>query len=249
MNKSETIENLSAALVIAQAKMPAAPMNKENPFLKNNYADLGAIIETAQPILAANHLAVSQICTSRDGYIGVETVLLHKSGEWISAYMELPASDEKGKSNAQVAGSIITYIRRYSLAAILGMYADEDVDGNGAVKVNKSKVAEPMAKVKQCSKCGGALPKDNESGICAMCFSSSETIIPKSVVDGCKNSFDAYDKIEAYAMETKGKGPEVLDVLNKFVPKDYDGDINDVDEEIVIGIVEELTGRKFEVSG
>jgi hypothetical protein len=38
--------------------------------------------------------------------------------------------DEKGKSAAQVAGSIITYLRRYALAAALGIYADEDTDGH-----------------------------------------------------------------------------------------------------------------------
>jgi len=130
MNKSESIQNLSAALVAAQAEMPPVPFNKTNPFLKNRYADLGAIIDTAQPILARHGLAVSQLCSTEGERVGVETVLIHTSGEWIGAVMEIPAEAEKGKSSAQVAGSIVTYIRRYALAAILGMYADEDQDGN-----------------------------------------------------------------------------------------------------------------------
>ena len=131
MNKSETIKNISEALVSAQAEMPAVKFNKVNPFLKNKYADLGAIIETAQPILAKNGLAVSQLCTTEGDQVGVETMLMHKSGEWISSSMSISLGEERGKSTAQVAGSIVTYIRRYALAAILGMYADEDGDGNG----------------------------------------------------------------------------------------------------------------------
>jgi hypothetical protein len=130
MNKSESIQNLSAALVKCQAEMPAVKFNKTNPFLKNRYADLGAIIETAQPILAKHGLAVSQLCTTQGDHVGVETVLIHTSGEWIGSVMEIPAEAERGKSSAQVAGSIVTYIRRYALAAMLGMYADEDGDGN-----------------------------------------------------------------------------------------------------------------------
>lgn len=130
MNKSESIKNLSEALVAAQAEMPAVKFNKVNPFLKNKYADLGAIIETAQPILAKHGLAVSQLCTTEGDEVGVETVLIHKTGEWMATYMSIPLGEERGKSTAQVAGSIVTYIRRYALSSMLGMYADEDGDGN-----------------------------------------------------------------------------------------------------------------------
>ena len=114
----------------AQAEMPPVKFNKVNPFLKNKYADLGAIIDTAQPVLAKHGLAVSQLCTTEGDEVGVETMLMHKSGEWIASSMSIPLGEERGKSTAQVAGSIVTYIRRYALAAILGMYADEDGDGN-----------------------------------------------------------------------------------------------------------------------
>ena len=267
MNTSETIENISAAMVAAQAKMPAAPMNKKNPFLKNNYADLGAIIETAQPILADNHLAVSQICTSRDGYIGVETVLLHKSGEWISSYMELPLSDEKGKSNAQVAGSIITYIRRYSLAAILGMYADEDQDGNNSpnnTPVAKSKQPEvvkpkpeptPERKAEVEEFAEPETTESNDDGYECTCPEacivdghplSEGVLIPASVIDGIKTPWDALDKITNYSLMA-GLGKKVLEVITKFDKKwDTKKDINDITETRVIKIVNELTGVKYD---
>jgi hypothetical protein len=130
MNMSESIKELAAALSAAQAELKPAHMNAVNPFLKNRYADLGAVIEAARPVLEDNGLAVSQLVNGDGDGIGVTTVLMHASGEWISASASLPLGEEKGKSSAQVAGSIISYLRRYSLASILGIYADEDVDGN-----------------------------------------------------------------------------------------------------------------------
>ena len=130
MNKSETIVNLSKALSQAQGEMPVIKFNSTNPFLKNHYADLGAIIAGTRPVLAKFGLAVTQLTFGEDGVVGVETMLTHSSGEWISDRVSMQVGDERGKSSAQVAGSIVTYLRRYALASILGVYADEDGDGN-----------------------------------------------------------------------------------------------------------------------
>ena len=130
MNKSDSVLKLSGALAKAQAEMPAVEKNATNPFLKNRYADLGAVIEAAKPILAKNGLSVVQMPVSLDNSIGVTTMLMHESGEWLEGTIFLPIGDEKGKSVAQVTGSVITYLRRYSYASILGMYADEDTDGD-----------------------------------------------------------------------------------------------------------------------
>jgi hypothetical protein len=143
MEHSDSIANLATALSQAQAEMPSVPFDATNAFLKNRYASLGAMIETARPVLAAHGLSVSQIVVSYEGQIGVETVLMHTSGEWISNTAILPAGEEKGKSTAQVAGSLITYLRRYSYAAILGLYADEDTDGNAPQQNAKQGTQKP----------------------------------------------------------------------------------------------------------
>ena len=123
-------ENISKALVRAQAEMPTVPMNATNPFLKNRYADLGNVIETVRPVLAKHGLAFSQFPVGKEGEFGIKTILLHESGEFFESTVTLPLADEKGKSVAQVAGSYSTYLRRISLNGILGIYADEDNDGN-----------------------------------------------------------------------------------------------------------------------
>jgi hypothetical protein len=137
--QSEKIDLLASALVKAQAEMKPAPMNAVNPFLHNKYADLGTLIQTAEPVLAKNGLAISQLPTNEGGQLGVRTILMHQSGQFIESTVSLPLGDEKGKSLAQVAGSVITYLRRYSYSAILGMYSDEDTDGNDNHKQERPK--------------------------------------------------------------------------------------------------------------
>ena len=146
MDKSETIASLAKALSLAQGEMKPAAMNATNPFLKNRYADLGSIIEAARPVMTKNGLTFTQLVYRDETGIGVETVLMHASGEWISSRLSVEVGEERGKSTAQVAGSVITYLRRYALAAILGIYADEDTDGNGHEKQPQKREVGPASR-------------------------------------------------------------------------------------------------------
>ena len=130
MFKSDTLGKLAEALSKAQGEMPSIAFDATNPFLKNKYATLGSVIHTARPVLAKNGLSVVQHVTGSYPHIGVETVLLHSSGEWMSDVVTLPIEDQKGVSTAQRGGAIISYMRRYALTSLLCMYADEDNDGN-----------------------------------------------------------------------------------------------------------------------
>lgn len=129
LNKSESIVNLAVALAKAQAEMPVALFDAKNPFLKNKYASLGAVISASKPVLAKYGLSISQFPMSQEGRIGVTSILMHESGEWLEHTITLVPENGKGVSLNQSAGITITYLRRYSWAAILGMYADEDNDG------------------------------------------------------------------------------------------------------------------------
>ncbi len=129
MNKSESIKELASALCKAQSEMKGAQKDSVNPFFKSKYADLSSVWDAARPVLAANGLSVSQLVDRADGgNIGLTTLLLHSSGEWLESKATIPMKD----GTAQAAGSAITYLRRYALAAILGVVADEDDDGNAA---------------------------------------------------------------------------------------------------------------------
>ena len=129
MNKSESIAALSAALSKAQGEFRGAIKDSNNPFFKSKYADLASCIESAREPLAKNGLAVIQLITETGG---VETVLSHSSGEWISSIIQLTP-----KTNSpQDAGSCISYARRYAYSAILGLAA---VDDDAEVAMNRPK--------------------------------------------------------------------------------------------------------------
>jgi len=144
MNSSESIGQLAAALAAAEGKMLAASMNSVNPFFKSKYADLGSIIEAIRPTLAENGLSFTQLPTTEENTISLETVILHSSGEWISSSMTVEIANEKGVSTIQSVGKTITYLRRYAISAMFGVYADNDDDGNDAMgKPAARKPAQP----------------------------------------------------------------------------------------------------------
>ena len=118
MNRSETITNLAAALAKAQAEIRPAVKDSENPHFRSRYADLAAVWEACRTALTGNGLAVVQLPqVSERGTVAVETVLLHESGEFIAGTIEIPLA----KPDAQGIGSAVTYARRYSLAAVVGI--------------------------------------------------------------------------------------------------------------------------------
>jgi hypothetical protein len=84
----------------------------------------------ARPILAKHGLSVTQLTNSPDEMkISIKTILLHISGEYIASVLIMKSKEP----TAQAVGSVITYGRRYSYMAILGLVAsEEDDDGNGA---------------------------------------------------------------------------------------------------------------------
>ena len=128
MNQSDQINELAQALAAAQAEMKQPGKNAKNPHFGNRYADLNEVITTATPILAKHGLSVTQTTSCEGGMVVLHTTLMHVSGQWISSsYPVTPV-----KPDPQGYGSAMTYARRYSLSAIVGLAADDDDDGEAA---------------------------------------------------------------------------------------------------------------------
>ena len=130
MIQSESIANLTLALSIVQGKMSHAKKDSANPFFKSKYADLESVWDSCRSLLADNGLAILQfpgLYSELDKSMSLTTVIGHKSGEWISQEMSVPVT----KADAQGAGSALTYMRRYALAAVVGVVQADD-DGNAA---------------------------------------------------------------------------------------------------------------------
>lgn len=140
VERSETIGELAKALAKFQGKVKTVSKNAENPFYKSKYASLDNIIETIREELATSELAVTQFPHGKDE---LTTILVHSSGEYIQASVKFTPKD----NSPQAIGSAITYMRRYSLSAVLGIATDEDDDGNAATTpVNTAKAPAPVKK-------------------------------------------------------------------------------------------------------
>jgi hypothetical protein len=126
MLTSPEIAQLSAALVAAQKVMPNVSLDKQVSYKGINfqYASLSNCIAMTKPVLAAHGLAVVQYPKVSDKTLSVSTRLLHESGEWMES--ELSMSIESNDPKA--LGSILTYQRRYSYTAMLGIAHESDHD-------------------------------------------------------------------------------------------------------------------------
>lgn len=131
MRTSDTVTELFAAMVKAQASIGAARKDRQNTHLKNRYATLDSVVNAAKQALADNSLAVIQAPSVIAGEGIVETRLIHASGEWLECETRIPFWQGKGVNVGQASGGVITYGRRYALLAVLGVAGDpaEDTDG------------------------------------------------------------------------------------------------------------------------
>lgn len=128
MEQSTDISKLAEALAAAQAQMMGAKKDSKNPFFKSEYADLKSVTDAIKEPLNSNGLSWAQLPGNNDkGWPSVTTILMHKSGQFIKSSFAL----EPKKNDPQAVGSAITYARRYSLAAICGVYqTDDDAEGS-----------------------------------------------------------------------------------------------------------------------
>lgn len=127
---SETLGDIAKALLVFQSKVATIKRDGENPHFKSKFATLDNIIEGIKTPLAEAKLAYTQFPAGENMLV---TVLMHENGEWMQSTVKmLPV-----KSDPQGQGSAITYMRRYSLAAMLGLATEVDDDGNAASGTTK----------------------------------------------------------------------------------------------------------------
>ena len=126
---SLSIAKLSEALAAAQGEIEGAKKDSENPHFKSSYADLAAVWEACRKALAKYKIAVMQVPVTRADGVWLITQLAC-GGEWMRGAFKI----NPVRADAHGIGSVITYMRRYSLAAMVGVAPeDEDDDGNAAV--------------------------------------------------------------------------------------------------------------------
>ena len=152
---SESNQKISAALAKSWAEIENPKHNKTVQVKTKNggqytfdYADLGTIFDEAKLVFKENGISVLQNAYTEvvEGnlMIAVETMLLHSSGEWVKSQpLKMPSS-----TNMQDMGGQVTYMKRYSLSALLGIATESDDDANGA-SGNTYKLSDKKASSKQ----------------------------------------------------------------------------------------------------
>jgi hypothetical protein len=123
---SEKLDALAKALAAAQGKFKPIRKTGKNPHFNSHFATYNDLKEGTDEALIENGLSVSHYPISDSGEVGVVTVLLHSSGQFILSRLMMKPS----RPGPQEAGSIITYFKRYGRACVLGIEGELDDDGN-----------------------------------------------------------------------------------------------------------------------
>ena len=132
MSKKE--ESIYDKLYKVQKEVGSISKNKQNNFYKSKYFNIDELIEQLTPILQKHNLLLLQPIQDDKQYSIIYDI---DDGDSVESSLSLPIG-----LDAQKIGGAITYYRRYTLVALLGLQAEDD-DGNTASgktmpKVNKN---------------------------------------------------------------------------------------------------------------
>ncbi len=147
MNKSESIVEISKAMAKFQAEVKQPFKDANNPFFKSKYVPLESVVESITSIAPNHGISFVQWASNDDtGRVGVSTMIMHTSGEYIEFD---PVYMNADKNTAQGAGALISYLKRYSLSAVFGITSDQDDDGNHASGNTNKPKQQPKARPEQ----------------------------------------------------------------------------------------------------
>ncbi len=140
MNSTD-IGEIAGALALAQGEFPAIEKTKVGKVegqskgsgrdykFEYKYADISDVLSAVRPVLAKHDIALLQLTEVDDANVmHVRTRLVHKSGQWIESTYPVCSIG----MDHQKMGGALTYARRYALCSIVGVAAEDDLDGQGA---------------------------------------------------------------------------------------------------------------------
>lgn len=204
--KTETPE-LIAALCKAQAKFSPAIKDAANPFFKSKYADLNAVWDACKQGISENELFVSQqTYTPEENKTMLRTRVYHSSGGYIESEIQVVVAKQ---NDPQSFGSALTYFRRYSLAAILGIVVDDD-DAEAGMSRNDPKQQQkaPQHAVRQ------AAPVHSQQDAIPMSDQQKTTIT--ELLASTKIPAEMKEKAEAWLNNGK---PKTLQSASEMIQK------------------------------
>ena len=142
MKMSKTVGKLMLNLAKAQSEFPEFKDDSFGYEKRYSYLSLNGITKIVVPILGKNNVALVQEhrMNVTDGlpFVLINTRLFCED-EWIENTLSFPLGDPvKGTSEIMQCGSVASYLRRYSLLAMLGIAGgDPDIESLNEVENNK----------------------------------------------------------------------------------------------------------------
>ena len=182
--QSELLNELFASLAMAQGDSMAALKSTAGQVgqQRTKYADLASCWDACRAPLAKHGLAVVQLASADGARVTVQTTLGHKSGQWISGELSMTSSDPSPRG----IGSAITYARRYSLCALVGI-APEDDDGEAASRTKEP--SRPVVSTPKPRTESATANKETKPEVAGKSDVPSGRIVP----DALATRFDAID--------------------------------------------------------
>ena len=199
---SESIKNLAEAQVKIQKEISDMP--KDSKGYGYTYTSYDALVKYLRPLLTKHGISFVQMPVGSDNEIGVETLYMHTSGEWIRSAVCSPIVESKQMNVYQSVGSAITYFRRYSLSAFVGIASDEDND-----------VAQiPTQAQKIPAKKTAPKPKTGQAKVSGEPISATDAVILRGM---CKGLGDDVKQKVKEGLETNRINAKTVDKTKKWL--------------------------------
>ena len=156
-----SVDRLNAALAAALGDLrePHKSGKADTGQYGYTYLTLDALSDVVRAAFKAHGLAFTQHPTISDSWVTVTTRLVHESGAtWRTEPLSMPVA----KGTPQGIGSVITYCRRYQLAALVGLSGSDDDDAAGSTL--EPPTEEPRATAKRPTRKPKNAPDPPRSG-------------------------------------------------------------------------------------
>lgn len=196
MAMSQSVGELIAALGAAQAEFPSVKKDRQGYGYK--YADLSSCLEAVREPLSKNGLSIVQFPSSIDGKQFLVTHLMHTSGEYITGEYIMETDVLAKMNSCQAMGSALTYARRYSLAAMVGLTLEDD-DG-ASTSTRPKQMPTDSQKVVSLCKAARISPKE---------FAEFFDISSEDI-ETVKNAVANFDDMAAQFLESKNANPQTV---------------------------------------
>lgn len=227
---SAHVNDLAKALAEAQASIEQPAKNRvakvtsrkgTGSSYEYRYADLSDVIEAIRAPMSKHGLAYTQAVFPVAGKSCLVTTLLHQSGQWIRSVYPLP-----GAMSSQEMGANLTYGRRYSLCALVGISGETDTDGavgapdtdGGAPAGDAVKEAAAEGRLKSAHDGHKITPEEVDRSSEAPPAGGSDRSLSPVLSAAMQKAGVTADQVKAYYVSV-GHFPDTVDACD--LPADY----------------------------